>query len=165
MYKRILAPFDGSSPSLAGLREAIRLARDQGAQLLILNVVEDYRLMQAGAFDGWTYSDEMIELLKADSRKLLKNATEPAKCDGVDAKGLSIESFAARSAEVIVDQATHEDVDVIVMGTHGRRGLGRLVMGSDAEMVVRTARLPVLLVRGPETEAQSSKKRDAVEAH
>lgn len=149
MYKKILAPFDGSPPSLHGLREAIALARDQAAQLLVLNVVEDYKMMQTGAFDAGFYTEEMINLLKADSQKLVDEAVDLAQKDGVDAQGLSVESFAARSAEVIVDQAVDHKVDLIVMGTHGRRGLGRVVMGSDAELVVRTAGVPVLLVRGP----------------
>lgn len=154
MYKTILVPFDGSPPSLHGLRDAISLAGDQKAHLIVLNVAEDYRLLAADGLDGGLYTEETIALLKADSQQLVDYAVKLAREEGVDAEGISIESFSDRSAEVIVKQAALAKADLIVMGTHGRRGLGRVVMGSDAEMVVRTSEVPVLLVRGAQGEVK-----------
>jgi nucleotide-binding universal stress UspA family protein len=68
-----------------------------------------------------------------------------------------IESFGGRAADFIVQQANKWGADLIVLGTHGRRGVKRLVMGSDAEQVVRTTRVPVLLVRSKETPRASRK--------
>jgi nucleotide-binding universal stress UspA family protein len=68
-----------------------------------------------------------------------------------------IESFGGRAADFIVEQARKWRADLIVLGTHGRRGVRRLVMGSDAEQVIRATRVPVLLVRSKATPATSRK--------
>jgi len=64
-----------------------------------------------------------------------------------------IETFGARVADLIVDETVAAKADLIVIGTHGRRGVGRLLLGSDAEQILRLAPVPVLLVRGSETDS------------
>jgi nucleotide-binding universal stress UspA family protein len=78
---------------------------------------------------------------------LLKKAQTQARKQGVEATTILVETTQRDAAGTIVAQARKRRVDLIVLGTHGRRGMLRLVLGSDAEQVVRTAPVPVLLVR------------------
>jgi len=146
MYKRILVPVDGSATSRRGLRAAIKLAKVQKARLAILNVVDlvpVYATPEAPA----AYDPGLIDALRAAGRKVLAVAEAEAKRGGVSAKTVLAENVAGRVADVIVRQARKARADLLVLGTHGRRGLSRMVMGSDAELVVRSAPAPVLLVR------------------
>lgn len=77
----------------------------------------------------------------------MSKAEAVAQASGVDAHGMLVESHGQTVAQAIVNQARKARADVIVIGTHGRRGLRRLLMGSDAEAVLRESSVPVLLVR------------------
>jgi len=156
MYKKILVPIDGSETSKRGLQEAIRLAQDQSARLQILTVAEEYRLLEGTGIDGGLYTGEMLDLLIAGSKQLVEEAVAEAKRNGVAATGTTIESISSRPAECVIEAARNWPADLIVMGTHGRRGIKRAVLGSDAEMVLRNAEVPVLLVRATGKEATQS---------
>jgi nucleotide-binding universal stress UspA family protein len=146
MYKRILTPVDGSAASRRGLKAAIGLAKAQRARLVILNVVDAVPLY--ASLEGMAaYDPGIVEALRKGGRAILARATAEAKQRGVKAKTVLAENTAGRVADVIVRQARKARADLIVIGTHGRRGLTRMVMGSDAELVVRYAPAPVLLVR------------------
>ena len=146
MYKRILTPVDGSATSRRGLRAAIALAKGQRARLVILNVVDAMPVF--ASLEGVAaYDPGILEALKKGGRKILARAAADARKGGVAAKTVLAENLAGRVADVIVRQAKKQRSDLIVIGTHGRRGLTRMVMGSDAELVVRYAPAPVLLVR------------------
>jgi len=143
-YRRILVAVDGSPTSTKGLREAIRLAKAERAELCILHVVNEtvpYTPL-AGA-----PPINLIALLLGSGRALLKKAQAQARKQGVEAKTILVESTQRDAAGTIVAQARKRRAELIVLGTHGRRGMLRLVLGSDAEQVVRTAPAPVLLVR------------------
>jgi nucleotide-binding universal stress UspA family protein len=143
-YRRILVALDGSPTSTKGLREAIGLAKREGAELCILHVVNEsvpYTPL-AGA-----PPINLIALLLGSGRALLKKAQAQARKQGVEATTILVESTQRDAAGTIVAQARKRRADLIVLGTHGRRGMLRLVLGSDAEQVVRTAPVPVLLVR------------------
>ena len=145
-YRRILVAVDGSDAGSAALREALRLAKREGGELCILHVVNEsvpYTPL-AGAPPM-----NFIELLQDSGRRVLDRARLQAKKAGVPAKTVLLESAERSAATGIVSQARKRRADLIVLGTHGRRGLRRLVLGSDAEQVVRTAPAPVLLVRSP----------------
>jgi nucleotide-binding universal stress UspA family protein len=86
--------------------------------------------------------------LRKGGTAILARAAAEAKKRGVNAKTVLAENIAGRVADVIVRAAKKQRADLLVLGTHGRRGLTRMVMGSDAELVVRYAPVPVLLVRG-----------------
>jgi nucleotide-binding universal stress UspA family protein len=102
-----------------------------------------------GSLEGvTTYDPGIVEALREAGKKVLARAAAEAKKLGVKAKTVLAENLAGRVADVIVRQAKRQRSDLIVIGTHGRRGLSRMVMGSDAELVVRYAPAPVLLVRG-----------------
>ena len=159
MYRRILVPVDGSHTSARGLEEAIRLAKDQRARLRLVHVIEEYVVVQSGALNGTAfYADDLIDLLRAEGKKIIAKASGLARKAGVKADAATFESLANRSSDCIIREAKKWHADLIVMGTHGRRGVNRLVLGSDAEIVVRTSPVPVLLVRSPKRKVRREKK-------
>jgi nucleotide-binding universal stress UspA family protein len=145
MYRRILAPVDGSEASDAGLREAVALARDQKAELRIVHVLDQYAL----ATEMVTAADyqSLHAELQAQGEAVLARARQLAKKRSVPCETLLRESTERRVAETIVTEALAWPCDLIVMGTHGRRGLHHAVLGSSAEAVLRHSPVPVLLVR------------------
>ena len=145
MYARILAPIDGSDTAQRGMQEAIRLAKEQGSQLRLLYVID----VHLAAIDpyGSVNVGELADALRNYGGDLLKKAQSAAAAQGVQAQTEIIESFTARAGDVIVGAARDWPADLIVMGTHGRRGVSHLLMGSDAEIVLRGTPVPVLLVR------------------
>jgi nucleotide-binding universal stress UspA family protein len=145
-YKRILVPVDGSSTAAAGLREAIRLAKGQGARLQLVHVVDQHTTVMLGVEAAY-YIDEMLQSAKKSGQRLLARAVAQATKAGLQASGVLLETLTGPAADPIVRQARKWDADLIVIGTHGRRGVRRLVMGSDAEQVVRSSPVPVMLVR------------------
>jgi nucleotide-binding universal stress UspA family protein len=145
-YKRILVPVDGSPTSNAGLREAIGLAKEAGARLQVVHVVDQHSVVMLTVESAY-YIDEMMQTMKKSGQRLLNRAVAQAAKAGVQASGALLETLTGPAADTIVRQAKKWRADLIVLGTHGRRGLRRLVMGSDAEQVVRNAPVPVMLVR------------------
>jgi nucleotide-binding universal stress UspA family protein len=146
-YKRILVPVDGSPTSTRGLREAIGFAKAQKARLQLVHVVDVHNAMLAGLASGDTVTD-LATALNAHGRRLLGSAAALARKSGLACETVLLETLTGPPAEPIVRQARKWRADLIVIGTHGRRGLKRLVMGSDAEQIVRNAPAPVMLVRG-----------------
>jgi len=148
-YRKILVAVDGSPASSKGLREAIRLAQAEGARLFIVHVVDEYPAFAVmdGMMAGAPGAD-LVPALREGGKKVLAKAVAAAHKQKVNAKGILREMLAGPAALPIVREARKVGADLIVLGTHGRRGVRRLVLGSDAEQVVRTASVPVLLVRG-----------------
>ena len=146
-YKRILVPVDGSSTSKAGLREAIALAKGQGASLLLVHVADQHYIALMGMDSSAAGMSEVMESVKRAGRGILKSAQGVADKAGVKASAVLLETLTGPAADLIVRQAKKSGADLIVLGTHGRRGVRRLLMGSDAEQVVRNAPVPVMLVR------------------
>lgn len=152
MYKNILVPIDGSWASRLGLIEAIRLAHGQGANVRLLHVVDEFIIDPTSSVPS--YYGEYVKALREAGRATLADETAFAKEHGVAAQSVLIDTVGRRAADVIIEQTKQWPADIIVMGTHGRRGIKRLVMGSDAELVVRTAPVPVMLVRERERDAK-----------
>jgi len=146
MYKKILSPVDGSETSLLGLAEAIRFAKDQKATLRLLHVVHDF--LVAGGHGAAVYTSQLRKDLRARGEEILKDAAGIAREQGVEPETMLVETPGGSVGAMIVEEAERWSADLLVLGTHGRRGIRRLVMGSDAEYVVRTTPVPVLLVRG-----------------
>lgn len=147
MYDKILVPIDGSPTAQRGLAEAIALAKLTHAKLRLLHVVDELSLA-LGAGDGTTYSPDFVNVLREAGHAILNRAAQQASEAGIEADTLLDDSFAARVSDTVVARAKEWGADLIVLGTHGRRGVRRLVVGSDAENIVRLAPVPVLLVRG-----------------
>lgn len=147
MYKRILVAVDGSSTSDLALQEATKLARTQEAKLRILHVVDEVTFNWDTEF---AYLNEIQAALTKSGEEILRKAQTVAQETGVqaDTKLAEIVQFGRRIANVIVEEADNWPADLIVIGTHGRRGFSHLLLGSVAEDVVRISPKPVLLIRG-----------------
>ena len=145
VYRRILVPVDGSSTSIAGLNEALRLARNQKARIRLIHIVDE-RMIFSTAEAGMNI-EPVIDSLKSGGKRILEHAAKLAAARGVRAETDMVENAASQVADVLVSRARRWRADLVVMGTHGRRGVNRLVLGSDAELVVRNSPVPVLLVR------------------
>lgn len=146
MYKKILVPVDGSDTAARGLEEALRLAKSQGSALRLLHVVDD--LPAYASAEAAVLTKELLEAMHARGRQILAEAEQSARRQGVAAEAVCTDVTGQPVGEAIVAAARAWPADLIVLGTHGRRGLKRLVLGSDAELVVRASPVPVLLVRG-----------------
>jgi nucleotide-binding universal stress UspA family protein len=160
MYSRILVPIDGSTASSRGLDEAIGLAQNQKATICLLHVIDE--LVLTGA-DGIVYVppnyfDEFVKASRAKGKELLARAEAKARKHRIAVESVLLETVGHRVADLIIKQAKKWRADLIVLGTHGRRGLSRVVMGSDAEMVLRETPLPVLLVRSPQHPGRARKR-------
>lgn len=145
MYQRILVPIDGSETSERALQEAIKLA-DSAAQLRVVYVLEEIYPLDATGFELIDYADLQNAMRDSGERALAK-AAEKVKRLGVTVETALLQASGERVASVIEIEASRWHADLIVIGTHGRSGLSRLLLGSVAEGVVRLASVPVLLVR------------------
>lgn len=158
MYQRILVPVDGSPTSKHGLQEAIRMAKMTGGKLRLMHVVDTTSI--ALSFDAYAgYPSDWLETLRKDGEGLLAGARAVAAAAGVEVDTVLRDNFAVPVHELVVSEAGAWPADLIVLGTHGRRGIGRVMLGSSAENVLRRSPIPVLLVRSPE----SAGKPDAEE--
>jgi nucleotide-binding universal stress UspA family protein len=145
MYKQILCPVDGSPSSNCGMMEAIHLAKDQNAKLRFLHVIDKYFPIMGAMGDlNVVYIDD---ILRENGKNVIHIAETAAHKAGIEADSRMVEAIGARVSKFVMQQVKEWPADLIVMGTHGLRGVERLVMGSDAETVVRTCTVPVLLVR------------------
>lgn len=145
MYERILVPIDGSDTALKGLAEALRLAKALQAKIKLVHAVNE--LIIDPAMTPSVYYEHAIEGMRASGKKALARAQALAKEHGTEVDSELLETIGARASDCIVAAASKWPADLIVMGTHGRRGVRRLALGSDAEMVLRSAPVPVLMVR------------------
>jgi nucleotide-binding universal stress UspA family protein len=151
MYARMLVPIDGSPASSRGLAEAINLAKDQKAKLKLFHVVDESFLM----FDmyGTGYWGEVMRTLREGGEQLVAEARNVARGQGIEAESGMVDTMSLRVADKILQEAREWKADLIVMGTHGRRGFRHLVLGSDAEAVLHGTSVPVLLIKAePATE-------------
>lgn len=146
MYKQLLVPVDGSESAMLGLAEAIKMAKSDGSKLHLLHVVDE--VVPFGMEIPGRFIEQFIEAMRVQGREVLAKAERVVREHALESDSVLVETVGGRAADVIVAQAKQIKADLIVMGTHGRRGLRRLALGSDAELVVRSSPIPVLLVRG-----------------
>jgi nucleotide-binding universal stress UspA family protein len=145
MYKKLLVADDGSEPSNAALKEAIELAKGSGAELHIVFVV----------YYPKTFGHPIVNLaaveegLEAEGRGILERAAAQAQAAGVPTSTALVHAVREPIGLTLLAEAARWGADLIVMGTHGRRGIGRAIVGSVAENLLHSTTLPVLLVRVP----------------
>jgi len=155
MYQRILVPVDGSAASAQGLDEAIDLASHLKARVRLVHVVEPWVMVTTET--STVNVHQIAEMIRANGAALLKACEDKVRKSGVEVDSEMIEITGGAAGERIVSKAQEMDADLIVCGTHGRRGIRRAIMGSDAEYIVRRASAPVLLVRSQEpTQSEST---------
>ena len=160
MYERILVPVDGSATSNAGLGEAIKLAGLTGAKLRLLHVVDEMPIVMSTSGFG-AMSGDIFSALTEEGKRVLEQARAQVEQSGITAETVLVDSLNGRLCDHVATQASEWPADLIVLGTHGRRGVGRLFLGSDAEQVARNAPVPVLLVRGVATAANGTPAAEA----
>ena len=145
MYERILVPVDGSAPSLRGLQEAMAIGKQMGSRLVLLHIVDNFPMLLEMA-PAPAYS-QTLGLMRERGEEMLDKARSTVLAAGLEADTLLRDIQQETVADAILEQARQSDCQLIVMGTHGRRGMKRLAMGSDAELVLRASPVPVLMVR------------------
>ena len=145
MYTRILVPIDDSATAQQGFDEALRLAQQLGSRLQVLHVVDARRLFAESA--PGASPEQLLELWRAEGRRLVDRHIDAARSCGIAADGVVRCDPGTRVFEAILQEAADAAVELIVMGTHGRSGLTRVALGSDAECVIRASPVPVLLIR------------------
>jgi len=148
--KKILVPTDFSEPSDAALTYGRELAGRFDATVHVLHVTQSIYLQALGAESFAAMAPQLEAEIEETARKQLDQLLIDSDKSGPPTKSALVISSAPALA--IVDYAIENNIDLIVMGTHGRRALAHMVMGSVAERVVRTAPCPVLTVRHPEHE-------------
>jgi nucleotide-binding universal stress UspA family protein len=148
MYKRIVVAIDGSETSTLALNEAVKLAKVMKSTLLLLYVCEEMPVVWNT--DGMTPFpiEEVTQAFIDAGKQLLQQDRASVADSGVEVETKLVENYNGRIGSVISEEAGKWLADLLVIGTHGRKGINHLLMGSVAEGVMRTANMPVLLVRG-----------------
>jgi nucleotide-binding universal stress UspA family protein len=146
MYKNILVAIDDSATSRSALAEALHIARTSKAKLYIAHVVDETLMnMQGRTFTSSLNIEHAITVLTGAGQQLLAEVIKSV--DGVDAEALLLEARSRRVSEVLDEKARELNIDLIVVGRHGKRGLARLILGSVAEQLAKMSAASVLLVR------------------
>jgi nucleotide-binding universal stress UspA family protein len=142
MYQRILVPIDGSPTSTRGLQEAMAVAKLTHASLRLIHVVDEMPSAigddSMADWSGW---------LREAGEAILKDGKAQVEKADIPVDTVLADTLQGQVCDLVVDEAHRWKADLIVLGTHGRRGPGRLVTGSDAEQILRQAPVPLLLVR------------------
>jgi len=146
MYQRILVPVDGSATSRRGLQEAIELAKAMKARLRLVHVVDELPPALGDPSYG-VVSGDITRALKAGGQAVLQDTQADMAGTGVPYDTMLLETFGGRVSDQVIRHADEWRPDLIVIGTHGRRGVGRALLGSDAEQILRMSTVPVLMVR------------------
>ncbi len=143
MYRKILMPTDGSPSSELAIAQGLELAKLTGAEVTFLHTLENPLAAGYVAAANMAYSAELYQDLRNSANQLLEQVVEQARAMGVTAKGVLVE-------DIDPVQAIHDaekEHDLVVMGTHGRRGFNRWMFGSVAEGALRRSTVPYLVVR------------------
>lgn len=147
MYTNILVPHDGTRLSEAALVHAVKLARALSARIRVLHVVTDFTSDAVAAVPmlSSTAGDAYRQRAVAEAEAVLAAAVRTGRAHDVDTETQYV--FAADPFKAIVDAAEMHGSDLIVMASHGRRGLESLLIGSETQKVLTHCRVPVLVVR------------------
>jgi nucleotide-binding universal stress UspA family protein len=145
MYKRVLVAIDGSETSNVALQEAVKIAKDHGSQLRLVHVVD---LTMAYSAVEAPYIFEYRKAMEEEGRKVLAECATLPRSAGVQCDSKCVVTFGKHVYEVIEEEAAQWPADLVVIGTHGRTGIRRLLLGSVAEGLTRISSKPILLIRG-----------------
>ena len=144
MFKRILVPTDGSEITSQAVTTAIELAKSVGAQIFTISVKEPFPYSAISEMQP-TPPQEFFDAQERIAAKRLQSVVELAKAAGVNCQAHSIEAL--HPWEAIIDHATNMECDLLVMASHGRRGLKSLILGSETQKVLTHSTIPVLVYR------------------
>ena len=147
MYKRIVVAVDGSETSSKALDEATKLAREMSSIILLLHVCEEMPIMWEPDGMNMILMQNSLKAVSDAGKELLEKHRRQLAEQGITVETKLVETYGGRIGSVISEEAQKWNADLLVVGTHGRKGIAHLLMGSVAEGVARTASIPVLLVR------------------
>lgn len=145
MFKHILVPVDGSETSLKAVSKAAGMAKAFGSEVTAVYVLDPYPFTGVGADFAYGQA-QYLSAATAEANKALEDVSKAMADAGVTAKTLVGEGYAVH--EGIARVVERVGADLIVMGSHGRRGLEKLVLGSVAQRVLQTVHVPVMVVHG-----------------
>lgn len=147
MFRRILVSTDGSTHSSRAVRSAARLARKCGASLTIFHTNPTYRMpyIADGMSFAWPSESEYVKSTNQGCKRLLAKASAVAARNGVKAR--TMQAYNDDVSRAIVDAARKARADLIVMASHGRKGVEKLLLGSETQKVLARTKLPVLVMR------------------
>ena len=151
MYRRILVAVDGSATSDKALVAALEMASYSGGQSVIrlIHVLDE--LVYLPGLDPYAGQfGSAIRAMREAGEKVLADGLAIVRSAGVLGDTVLVDRLGAHLAETVAEHATQWNASLLVVGTHGRRGVGRMLMGSGAEQIIRLAPCPVLVVRGAE---------------
>lgn len=143
MYNDVLVPTDGSEPAAAAVPKAVDLADRYGARLHALYVADTTE------YSTITFEGAVVDTLESEGRNVVDDVVNAAEDRNLEAVGSVMRGGVYNT---ILDYIDEEDVDIVVMGTHGRTGVSRALLGSVTERVVRNADVPVLTVSADDEE-------------
>lgn len=148
MYSHVLIATDGSIIAQKGVEHGLKLAKSVGGKATIVIVTKPYPL-QGTTVTGWVAGDNDIRRYDASQKEFADTVLGSAKqvADKIGIAPELLQVTADSAAEAIVEKAQELGCDLIVMASHGRRGVGRLLLGSQTAKVVQYAKTPVLVVR------------------
>ena len=144
MFKRILFPTDGSDITNKAMQTALSLARLSGAEIKTLAVKEPFPYSAVSEMQP-VPPQEFFDAQERVAAARVKAVTAAAEAAGVPCQGHTLEAL--HPWEAILDHAKAQDCDLIVMASHGRRGVTALLLGSETSRVLTHTELPVLVVR------------------
>lgn len=148
MYRRILVAVDGSTTSNKAISAALEMASYSGGSSVIrlIHVIDEMAYFTGlDPYAGQSYS--VTSAMREAGEKVLADALTTAKSTGVQVQTILVDRLGAHLAETVAEQAKAWDASLVVVGTHGRKGIKRMLMGSGAEQIIRLSICPVLVVR------------------
>lgn len=150
-FNRIMVPVDGSATARTALVTALQLARDTGATVRLVHCLDEMAFLS-----GYEYSGAYLAQGRRDADHILTGTLDICRSAGVDADTQLVDRPGLRLGEAVAEEAQKWRADLIVVGTHGRRGIGRALLGSGAEQIIRMSTIPVLTVRGNDQDKQNT---------
>jgi nucleotide-binding universal stress UspA family protein len=144
MFKRILIPTDGSDVTAKAVATAVGLAKSLGAKLYTLSVKEPFPYSAISEMQP-TPPQEFFDAQERIAAKRVQAVTDACKAAGVDCEAHTVEAL--HPWEAVIDHAKNQQCDLVVMASHGRRGVSALLLGSETQKVLTHSTVPVLVVR------------------
>jgi len=144
MYRSILVPTDGSDISTQAVKAAASLAQLTGAQLHVLSVKEPFPYGAISEMQP-VPPQEFFDAQERIARSRVEAAADAARADGLSIDGATVEAL--HPWEAILDHAKNRQCDLIVMASHGRRGISALLLGSETQKVLTHSPIPVLVIK------------------
>ncbi len=145
MFKQILVPVDGSQTALLAVAKAVAVAKAFDGRVLLVHVIDQYPFVGVGADYSLGQAD-YLAAATANANRALTAATEVVQAAGVGSEQRVVEGHVVEDG--ILETAKQWGADLIVMGSHGRHGIEKLLLGSVTQRVLQNTTLPVLVVRG-----------------